>query len=128
MPGAGRARYVILEHDHPERHWDLMLEEGGSLRTWRLSAAPEPGRRVTAEASFPHRPSYLDYEGAVSGGRGRVVRWDRGEFAWEVDEERRVVVRLKGGRLDGRLTLTLDAGGAWSASHEPAVGAQGEPR
>ena len=25
-------RYVILEHDHPVLHWDLMLEAGGVLQ------------------------------------------------------------------------------------------------
>ncbi|HAH45813.1 MAG TPA: DNA ligase, partial [Planctomycetaceae bacterium] len=32
-------QYVILRHDFPEVHWDLMLEEAGVLKTWRL---PEP--------------------------------------------------------------------------------------
>ena len=33
-------RFVILEHDHPVVHWDLMLEAGEALRTWRLAAPP----------------------------------------------------------------------------------------
>ena len=33
-------QYVILRHDFPELHWDLMLEEAGVLKTWRLSAPP----------------------------------------------------------------------------------------
>ena len=56
-------RFVILEHDHPERHWDLMLEANGVLRTWRLHAAPELGNTVVATPSFDHRLAYLDYEG-----------------------------------------------------------------
>ena len=26
-------RFVILEHDYPQRHWDLMLEGDGVLAT-----------------------------------------------------------------------------------------------
>ena len=67
-------RFVVLEHDHPALHWDLMLEGDGVLRTWRLDAPPEPGKTVRATSSFDHRLIYLDYEGPISGGRGCVCR------------------------------------------------------
>jgi hypothetical protein len=98
-------RFVVLEHDHPHRHWDLMLEAGAALRTWRLAAPPAPGLAVAAEASFDHRPVYLDYEGPVSGGRGSVVRWDAGTFAIEEESQERFVLRLEGGRLRGRAVM-----------------------
>jgi hypothetical protein len=106
-------RYVILEHDHPIRHWDFMLEAGDVLRTWRLEAPPSPGQAVRAEASFDHRPLYLDYEGPVSRGRGSVARWDAGIFTWTVNAEDRVVARLEGGRLSGTAVLERAASGAW---------------
>ncbi len=107
-------RFVILEHDHPELHWDLMLEAGPVLRTWRLEGPPAPGRAVGATPSFDHRPAYLDYEGPVSGGRGRVRRWDRGTFTWEEDNEDGITILLCGGRLSGRGRLGRAAGGGWS--------------
>ena len=107
-------RYVILEHDHPELHWDLMLEAGAALRTWRLAAPPCPGQPVRAVASFDHRLIYLDYEGPVSGGRGRVTRWDAGEFVWEADAAGCVAVRLRGGRLRGTAVLRRGEAGEWS--------------
>lgn len=73
-------RYVILTHDHPFPHWDLMLEDGGVLRTWRLLAEPAAGQVVRAEQLADHRLAYLDYEGPVSGGRGSVARWDHGTY------------------------------------------------
>src|ERR1700704_4821039 len=74
-------RFVILEHDHPVLHWDLMLEAGTALRTWRLARAPSaPGEVIDALALPDHRLFYLDYEGPVSGGRGVVKRWDAGEY------------------------------------------------
>src|SRR5580765_3650553 len=50
-PGRGKLqvpmpRYVILAHDHPFPHWDLMLERDASLRTWRLATLPKAGEDV----------------------------------------------------------------------------------
>lgn len=69
-----RRRFVVLLHDHPLLHWDLMLEDGDALRTWRLPR--DPGRHdvMEAEEIAPHRLAYLDYEGPVSQGRGTVRR------------------------------------------------------
>ncbi len=83
-------RFVILEHDYPHLHWDLMLEDGDVLRTWRLSAPPEPGVGVDAEPSFDHRLIYLDYEGPISDGRGNVKRHDKGTFEW-IEARRRAL-------------------------------------
>lgn len=74
-------RYVILEHDYPVLHWDLLLEFGEVLKAWRLREKPEAGKTIDAEASFDHRLMYLDYEGPVSGERGNVIRWDWGEYS-----------------------------------------------
>src|SRR2546429_405027 len=95
-------RFVVLEHDHPELHWDLMLEAGPVRRPGRLPAPPLPGRAVPATPSFDHRPAYLDYEGPVSGGRGTVRRWDHGSFTWESDKEDQLTFQLDGNRLRGR--------------------------
>ena len=126
-------RFVVLEHDHPELHWDLMLQAGGVLRTWRLHAPPVSA--VRASPSFDHRLAYLDYEGPVSGGRGTVRRWDGGNFLWEENAAEGITILLHGGRLRGRATLRRDAAGEWvfavecpgsAAQEEGAEGAQGD--
>lgn len=106
-------RYVILEHDHPMLHWDFMLEAGAVLKTWRLAAPPRPGPVVGAEALPDHRRQYLDYEGPISGNRGRVVRWDAGEFVWRMDTQDRIVVRLAGRRVQGTAVLERTAAAEW---------------
>jgi hypothetical protein len=106
-------RFVILEHDHPQLHWDLMLETGDVLRTWRLAAPPEPGAVIAAEPLGDHRRLYLDYEGPVSGNRGSVRRWDVGEFAWLENGGERVTVILRGQCVRGHATLAADSSG-WS--------------
>jgi hypothetical protein len=111
-------RFVILEHDYPQLHWDLMLEAGAVLRTWRLAAPPRPGETIAATAVFDHRLLYLDYEGPISGGRGRVVRWEHGAFTGRVQGEPPIVVHLQGERLRGVLRLEQIEGDAWRASME----------
>lgn len=100
-------RFVILDHDHPEPHFDLMLESDGRLRTWRLHGDPESQTPIPAEPIGEHRIEYLDYEGPVSGDRGRVVRRDAG--IGEVIEETisRVEIQLAGTRCHGRGELRL---------------------
>lgn len=97
-------RFVILAHDWPTPHFDLLLEAGTVLRAWRLLG--EPGTvPVSAEPNADHRTLYLDYEGPVSGGRGTVARWDAGTFEWVEDGAARVVVELRGAKLVGRFAL-----------------------
>ena len=71
-----RLRYVVLRHEGiPDPHFDLMIEAepGGELMTWRLPVWPAQGAD-DAVAIANHRHAYLDYEGEISGGRGRVTR------------------------------------------------------
>jgi len=106
-------RFVILEHDFPETHWDLMLEAGSVLRTWRLEGIPQSGQTLKAESSFEHRMIYLDYEGPISGGRGCVRRWDAGTFQFELDGPDQIVIHILGDRIDGRAELSKSNDGGW---------------
>ena len=100
-------RFVILEHDFPELHWDFMLEVGGSLQTWRLAEPPHQDDNAIASVCLAdHRLEYLEYEGPVSGNRGTVRRWDRGDYEVLVSgagEELRIL--LHGQRLNGIAVL-----------------------
>lgn len=110
-------RFVVLEHNHPMLHWDLMLESGDVLRTWRLVEPLRQGEAIAATAAFDHRLIYLEYEGPVSGGRGRVLRRESGTFAWQVQNADRVEVRLTGQRLRGDLRLKRVEGDNWQAEY-----------
>jgi hypothetical protein len=116
-------RFAVLHHDDPFPHWDLLLEAGESCRTWRLlddPAGPGPWR---AEAIADHRPFYLDYEGPVSGNRGQVTAWDRGEFDGIVTTESLIRVRCHGAKWHGELTLRHQTECQWEATliAEPSV-------
>src|SRR5438445_12055382 len=112
-------RFVILEHDHPHPHWDLMLEAGGVLWTWRLPRLPEVGAATDAERLADHRAAYLEYEGPVSGNRGCVVRRERGELTWLAREEGRLEVRLDGEKLRGVVRLIRSEGERWRLEWVP---------
>ena len=102
------ARFVILRHDNTAgTHWDFMLEFGPVLRAWALQDEPTASETIEAVALPDHRPAYLDYEGPVSGRRGRVERCDSGSFQTVEISDARITVDLAGRKLAGRATLTL---------------------
>jgi hypothetical protein len=77
-------RFVILHHTEVEaEHFDLMVHLPGEkkLVTWRILTAPETwgGRAPVAERIADHRADYLEYEGEISGGRGKVRRMAAGQ-------------------------------------------------
>jgi hypothetical protein len=111
-------RFAILAHDYPAPHWDLFLEAGPVLRSWRLPAPLAAGPPVPAEPVADHRLIYLDFEGPVSGGRGSVTRVDAGEFGWEADTPDLLLVRLVGEKFIGRLAVQR-VGEAWLCSFDP---------
>jgi hypothetical protein len=103
-------RYVILMHELPDghersTHWDLMLESGDTLRTWAFSVQPAADMDCQADELADHRLAYLEYEGPVSENRGRVTRWDQGEYRPLVETPDALAVDLHGSKLRGRLTL-----------------------
>jgi DNA polymerase ligase (LigD)-like protein len=108
-------RFVLLQHDHPNLHWDLMVEAGEVLQTWRLPSVPIAGAVLPATRIGDHRLVYLDYEGPVGGNRGQVMRWDGGEFEWLEQSEWVMVVRLRGTRLEGVLRLEHQEDTCWLA-------------
>lgn len=116
------ARFVVLRHDCPRGlHWDFMLAAAGALRTWALALEPTGSFTCWAERLPDHRPVYLDYEGEISGGRGRVTRYDLGEYQLRKEDAQELVVELHGARLRGTAALTRESGGQrWRFSFAPA--------
>jgi hypothetical protein len=102
-------RFVLLEHAWNGVHWDFMLETGEVLRTWAIDAPIVAGRELPARALGDHRKLYLEYEGQISGNRGRVRRVDAGTFrilVWSADHVR---VEVAGSQLAGEVDLRAGA-------------------
>jgi len=102
--------FVVLEHDHPTLHWDLMLEAGETLRTWRLSARPSAGLTTNCESLPDHRRAYLEYEGPVSGGRGSVKRVMSGRFHILDDSPQRLRAIINGEGVELEIELSPPTG------------------
>ncbi len=112
-------RFVLLRHRMPEdcaraSHWDLMIEDCGTLATWALSARPDVEREQKAERLPDHRLAYLSYQGPLSSNLGDVERWDGGicELLEQIPSRWKVV--LQGMRLQGELTLSRSSDGSWA--------------
>lgn len=123
-------RFVLLYHDTPPGyvrgpHWDLMLEDGGSLRTWALAELPAAwaaARQATALAHLrcpdlatcgtvaaerlgDHRLAYLDHEGPVGDDRGMVTRIDHGRYTSLAESPTYWRLALDGRHVPGTIEL-----------------------
>ncbi len=97
-----------------------MVEAGDALWTWALPDLPQPGVSLRVERLPDHRKLYLEYEGAISGGRGTVHRWDRGICQVTGDIDRGLTLILAGEKLSGTMHLTRSNRDAEPASAECA--------
>jgi hypothetical protein len=111
----GARRWVLLRHELPggEWHYDWMIQRSDEavapLLTFRVFVRPDDAavREFAAERLGDHRAVYLEYEGEVSGGRGRVDRLAAGVVESLRESAERVDVRLagvgewRGVRVDG---------------------------
>lgn len=109
-------RFVVQHHTFADgdQHWDLMLEVAGALWTWSLPVPPDRHEALPASAKHlaAHRIAYLEYEGEVSRGRGRVRIHDRGTYQWtgeapaeSADLTDQLVFELHGERAGGLFEL-----------------------
>lgn len=111
-------RFVILQHVTPPgyrqaTHWDLMLEDHGTLLTWALAESPRAGLSITATQLPDHRLAYLDYEGPVSDDRGEVTRVDSGDFLWLSRDTTQIIALLTGQHNTLRFELQQRMGTEW---------------
>jgi bifunctional non-homologous end joining protein LigD len=110
------SRFVILHHVvGGGEHWDLMLEHGPTLLTWRLAVNPlkGAGEPVPARRIFEHGKAFLAYEGPLSGNQGHVRRVESGTVEFEKLTSRESILRLSGVRVAGRYSLVRQTGEDW---------------
>jgi len=110
-------RYVILKHDWNGVHYDLMLEQGAILKTWRLASPIQTGRQE-AILLPDHRLEYLTYEGPISRDRGKVSRVAEGTFESALATEQSWNIVLEG-TIRGSITLQPDAVDRWQLEWQP---------
>ena len=118
-----KKRFVIQEHTTAEGiHWDLMLEEGEMLSTFRLDEMPSAASRqeIRAEKIFDHPIRFLSYEGPVQQGTGRVRIVARGAYRCVGRSKEVLGLEFGGDTLQGDFTLTHANEAVWALA--PAKG------
>ncbi|MGC8625097.1 MAG: DNA polymerase ligase N-terminal domain-containing protein [Phycisphaerae bacterium] len=108
--GQKNIRFAILKHVRDsDVHWDLLLQnpDHPRLATWQIRIEPVAwqSRAIVAIRLPDHRAVYLDYEGEISSGRGRVTRVDGGLIELLRYDPQRIETVLHGQLLQGALTL-----------------------
>jgi len=110
-------RFVIQRHEREGQavHWDLMLEAGGVLQTYRITVPPEEWASKPAEAQriFDHSLNFLSYEGSVNKGKGRVAIADAGTYRALTQNEKQQKLEFAGRILKGEFELTRIGEARW---------------
>ncbi len=102
--------YVVQKHQASRLHYDLRLEENGVLKSWAIPKVPldKAGIKRLAVETEDHPLGYESFEGAIPEpeyGAGTVEIWDRGEYEPVESGPGKMVVIIRGTRLNGRFAL-----------------------
>jgi hypothetical protein len=101
-------RFVVHKHTQEnEAHWDLMIEQGDTLKTWRLENPPEKLAKEKTKATpiFDHDKKFLTYQGPVNNGKGTVEIVDEGICTIESRSEHNLKIKFDGKILRGIFQL-----------------------
>lgn len=101
-------QFVIQRHlSGSEVHWDLMLQSGESLRTWRIGVLPEEIKEEAIDTVkiADHPLKFLTYEGDVKNNTGQVRIVDRGGYEVVGGDEKKMIMQMNGQVLRGRFII-----------------------
>lgn len=115
------AKFVIQKHTKGgDVHWDLMLQVGEALETYRLELPPEQLCRQSTVAVkiFDHPLKFLTYQGSVNNGKGSVKIADTGTYQLLSESENRKELQLDSKILKGKFTLTHIEDDRWKFTNE----------
>jgi bifunctional non-homologous end joining protein LigD len=126
MRKAEPLRFVIQRHTRDEErpHWDLMLENGTVLETYRVSLPPEDwsDKPVEAVRIFDHPLKFLSYEGSVNKGKGRVEIADYGTYRVLERDDKQQLLEFAGNILNGKFVLAQTKNAEWKFSRSDTAG------
>ena len=109
-------KFVVQRHERQNEptHWDLMLEAGDFLETYRIGEPPEEWGREPIEAVriFDHPMKFLTYQGSVNKGKGSIKIADSGTFSVVSQNEDQLILEISGVILKGEFTFAVEGGPA----------------
>ena len=110
-------RFVIQEHQRQgeETHWDLMLEQGEVLKTFRLNLPPQeiPKSPAQARPIADHEMRFLTYEGPVNQGLGSVRIVEAGTYSMPSQDNSTWRLFLQGTLLRGAFEIAQSPDESW---------------
>src|SRR5688572_8384601 len=99
------ARFTIARHTGAadgKDHFDLFLERGGALKSWRLRTTEFLETTPASEAP-DHDLKYLTYEGKLTGNKGSVAVVETGTWIEDSWSPHGIQAALSGKKLRMRL-------------------------
>jgi len=113
-------RYAIQLHDASNLHYDLRLEDNGTLLSWAIpKGLPiRKGVKRMAIRTEDHPLNYLTFEGIIPKGNygaGEMWVYEHGTFKWLHKEEKKIKIELNSGNEVKQFHLFKTKGDQWLA-------------
>ncbi|HML74666.1 MAG TPA: DNA polymerase ligase N-terminal domain-containing protein [Anaerohalosphaeraceae bacterium] len=118
------SEFVIQQHSTPEGiHWDLMLQRGDVLWTWRMTISPEHINTacLPIERIVDHPLRFLSYEGPVQNKTGQVKIADKGSYRLISEKTDSLCIDVQGKILQRIFTLTRQTEKFWILARQDSV-------
>ncbi len=115
--------FVIQKHTHTNNpaHWDVMLRQGDTLLTWRITVPPEKmhGIPIEAEKISDHPLKFLTYQGTVNNGKGNVEIADAGTYELIKRTPDKIKISIACRIINGVMELMLIENSLWQLKYQP---------
>ncbi len=110
--------FVVHRHHASRLHYDLRLEQDGSLRSWAIPKGlpQKPGIKRLAVETEPHPIEYLDFEGEIPKGEyggGTMWVFARGRYTITKQKKTGFYFHLSSPQLNGEYRMHLIKNKEW---------------